>query len=130
MTTTPAASIADAMAEVIATLEGNRDALEALADVRGSILFNPESKLGLAFEDDQPNQPRVTFIGNARIFTNTERGIGKGPRFMAPHLRSTYNDGGNRPFQLFDIQTARRLCLDDLNQCLASLMNQVANKPA
>ena len=107
---------AEMKAELLAVLEQSRTDLTALPDT-GNVLWNPQTKLAVAFTDDDPLQPKILGLTFAKIFTDAER-YG---RVECPHLANTISDGGGRPFKLYGIHNAKQQALLALDGAIATI---------
>ena len=116
MTKTTDTARAAGKAEILASFQELRESILAMPDT-GHVLWNPETKLAVAFTDDDPAQPKILGLPFAKIFTDGERY----QRVPCAHLQNAIADGAGRPFKLFNIHNAKSAALAAVDGAIATV---------
>lgn len=111
------------MAAVRDQLKSGIAALEKLPNM-GSVLFCSETALAIGFAEDDPTRPSISGLQHARIFSESERGLGQGQ--AVEHLRHTYRDGANRLFMLTDLHVAKQHTIAKMASAVSTIESQLA----
>ena len=99
--------------EVLDTLRDSQAAITAMPDT-GSVLRNPKTCLSVAVKEDSIHIAGLRF---ARIFTAAERRIPAQVRGLDCRI----SDGADNPFYLYDIRTAKRLALANIDTAIKAI---------